>query len=128
MKFGLEVRPSFSISQHKRNKEIIFFLHDFFKCGGVRFSKSDQNYKFETRSIKDLVKIIIPHFEKYPLQTSKKNDFKNFTEVCRLIYYNQHLSQEGLIKIINLSDNINIAGNKRIKRHDLLKMISKMKV
>jgi len=125
MRYGLEVRPSFSVSQHQCSKEVIFFLHKYFKCGGVRFSRRDQNYKFEVRSIDDLIKIIIPHFKKYPLMTSKKNDFERFVQVCELIYSNHHLSAEGLRQIVELSENINVFGNKKFKRLDLLQMITR---
>ncbi len=125
MNLGIEVQASFSVSQHKRSKEIILFLHSFFKCGGVRFSKKDQNYKFEVRSIRDLMKIIIPHFRKYPLRTSKKEEFKKFAEICELINSNQHLSKKGLEKIIELSKNLNISGRKKYDRTDLLKMIAR---
>ena len=125
MKFGLEVRPSFSVSQHRRNKDIILFLQNYFACGGVRYSRRDQNYKFEVRNIKDLVKIIIPHFKKYPLLTSKKEDFERFAEICQLIYSNHHLSREGLIKIIKLSEKLNIKGNKKYKRKNLLRMVTR---
>ena len=125
MKLGVEVRPSFSVSQHKRSKDIILFLQQFFNCGGVRFSKKDQNYKFEVRSIKDLIKIIIPHFKKYPLKTSKKEEFERFTQICELIYSNKHLSQEGLAEIIKLSENVNVSGNKKYNRDRLLQMITR---
>ena len=125
MKLGIEVRPSFSVSQHQRSKDIILFLQQFFNCGGVRFSKKDQNYKFEVRSIKDLIKIIIPHFKKYPLQTSKKEEFERFTQICELIYSNKHLSREGLAEIIKLSENLNVSGNKKYNRNRLLKMITR---
>ena len=125
MKLGIEVRPSFSVSQHKRSQDIIFFLQRFFRCGGVRFSKKDQNYKFEVRNISELMKIIIPHFKKYPLMTSKKDEFERFTKICELIYSNHHLSREGLEEIIKLSEKVNIDGNKKYNRHDLLKMIAR---
>ena len=125
MKLGIEVRPSFSVSQHKRNKEIILFLQKHFNCGGVRFSKRDQNYKYEVRSIKDLMQKIIPHFEKYPLQTSKKEEFKRFVEICKIIYSNQHLSQKGMMKIIELSRELNVSGNKKFNRSYLLKMVAR---
>lgn len=124
MKMGLEVRPSFSVSQHRRNKEIILYLQKFFQCGGVRYSKKDQNFKYEVRSIADLVKKVIPHFEKYELQTSKKDDFNTFKEICRLIYTNQHLNQDGLMKIIELSGHVNKTGNKQYDRKTLLKLVA----
>src|SRR6056297_2571738 len=125
MKFGIEIRPSFSVSQHKRNKEIILFLQKFFQCGGVRFSKRDQNYKYEVRSTKDLVKKIIPHFKAYPLQTDKKEQLERFAEICEIIHSNRHLSRDGLERIIKLSDKVNITGNKRINRKDLLRMVAR---
>ena len=30
MKLGIEIRPSFSVSQHRRNKEIILYVKKFF--------------------------------------------------------------------------------------------------
>ena len=127
MKYGIEVRPSFSVSQHKRNKEIILFFHKYFACGGVRFSKRDQNYKFEVRGIDDLVQIIIPHFKQCPLQTSKRGDFKKFSQICKLIHSNQHLNKKGLTKIIELATSMNEAGQRRISKKDLLRILNKMK-
>lgn len=125
MKLGIEVRPSFSVSQHQTSKEIIFFLQDFFACGGVKFSKQDQNYKFEVRNISDLIKNIIPHFKKYPLKTSKREEFEKFAYICKLIYANHHLSRKGLGEIIKLSEKLNVRGNKKYNRQDLLKMIAR---
>ena len=125
MKLGIEVRPSFSVSQHKRSQDIIFFLQRFFRCGGVRFSNKDQNYKYEVRNITELVKIIIPHFKKYPLMTAKKDEFERFAKICELIYSNHHLSKVGLEEILMLSEKLNIDGNKKYRRTDLLKMITR---
>ena len=124
MKLGIEIRPSFSVSQHRRNKEIILYLQKFFQCGGVRYSRRDQNFKYEVRSIADIVKKIIPHFEKYELQTSKKDDFNAFKEICRLIHANQHLNKTGMMRIIELSEQVNKTGNKRYDRKTLLKFVA----
>lgn len=127
-KTGLEVRPSFSVSQHQRNKEIILFLQKHFNCGGVRFSKRDRNFKFEVRSIKDLNQIIIPHFLKFPLQTSKQKDFEKFRKICDLVKKNQHLNIAGLRLIIELASTMNEAGQRNYPTKDLLKNINKMNV
>jgi len=126
MKYGIEVRPSFSVSQHKRNKEIVEFFQKYFSCGSVRFLKRDQNYKFEVRSIKDLVQKIIPHFKQCPLKTSKREDFEKFSQVCELIDSNHHLNQSGLIKIIVLATSMNEAGQRRISKKELLRKVNKM--
>lgn len=125
MKLGIEVRPSFSVSQHKRSKEIIFEFQKFFRCGGIRYSKCDQNFKYEVRSIGDLIKKVIPHFEKYQLKTSKKEDFENFKKICFLIHSNHHLSEIGMKEIIELSNCINKNGKKKYEREYLLKFIAR---
>ncbi len=97
-----EIRPSFSISQHKRNRSILFKIKDYFQCGTIRPNRKDNTYKYEVRSVEELDKKIIPHFKKYPLQTDKKKDFEVFTSIIQLMKEGRHLTKEGLAEIINL--------------------------
>ena len=107
MSTGIEARPSFTISQHKRNKEILFRVCKYFGCGGIRFNKSDQTYKYEVRSLRELSQKIIPHFGKFPLQTSKRNDFEKFKMICDLMKRNKHRSSGGIKEIIELAYSMN---------------------
>ena len=116
----IEVRPSFSISQNKKNLELLKKVLKHFECGSIRFSKSDQNYKYEVRSIKDLMKTIIPHFSEYPLLGTKKDDFEKFSFICEKIYQNQHRNIDTLRKIIEVSYEINL-GKRKYKKEELLK-------
>ena len=120
MNFGIEVRPSFSVSQNQRNLQIIKLLHKYFHCGAVRFSRRDSNYKYETRNIDDITSIIIPHFEQYPLLTSKAEDFQIFKQICLMIKKSLHLNREGLREIINLSYRMNEAGQRKYSKQELL--------
>ena len=56
---GIEVRPSFMIAQNKRSVEVLKEIQAYFGCGGLRFVKSDQTYKFEVRKTQDLMKKVI---------------------------------------------------------------------
>lgn len=125
MKYKIEIRPSFSISQNQRNIDILKKINQYFGCGGLRFSKSDNNYKYEVRSITDLSKIIIKHFEDYPLQTSKINDFEKFAEICKIIYSNHHLQKDGMNKIIELAYSMNESGKRKYKKEYLLKLLAR---
>ena len=122
---GIEVRPSFSITLNKREIISLKEIREYFKVGGIRFSKKDQCYKYEVRSIKEIYKNIIPHFEKYPLNTSKDKDFKIFKRLCFLIYANQHLSKNVLIKIIQEAYKMNSSGKRKIPKEKLLKQLAR---
>ena len=127
-KLGIEVRPSFSVSQHKRSLKILQEINKYFGVGGIRFSKRDQNYKYEVRSIKDLTKIIIPHFLKYPLKTKKARDFQIFCDICKKIDSNLHLNRKYLVEIINQAYQMNESGKRKYKKDELLKLVDKVKI
>ncbi len=121
----IEVRPSFSISQHKRNLKILQKIQRYFGVGAIRFSKRDQNYKYEVRSINDLIRVIIPHFEKFPLQTTKKKDFEIFKKICHLIHSKHHLNPDYLNQIIDLAYMMNESGKRRYSKKKLLKFMAR---
>lgn len=125
LKTGIEVRPSFSVAQNKRSLQVLKDIHAYFGCGAIRFSKRDQMYKYEVRSISDLRTRIIPHFQKYPLRTSKANDFEIFTKVCDMIYRSHHLNIINLEKIIRQSFLMNEAGKRRNTQEELLKILAR---
>jgi hypothetical protein len=125
LRTNIEVRPSFSISQHKRNLMILKEIKKFFGVGGIRYSKKDNNYKYEVRSIEDLTKVVIPHFEKYPLKTSKSKDFNLFKEICNLIKSNHHLNPEYLEVIIDKAYKMNESGKRKYQKKKLLKFLAR---
>ena len=52
--------------------------------------------------------IKINYFDKYPLITQKQVDFLLFKQVVELIVNKEHLTKEGLIKIINIKAAMNL--------------------
>lgn len=120
---GIEVRPSFSISQNLKSKSVLLSIQKYFNCGFIRFSKNDRIYKYEVRSINDLVRKIIPHFEKYPLMTFKQNDFSSFKEICLLVFQNKHKNASNLISIIERAYQMNGAGKRKYEKAKLLRML-----
>lgn len=124
-KTGIEVRASFSISQHKRNLDILKEIQKFFNVGNIRYSASDQNYKYEVRVLNDLNEVIIPHFMKYNLKTSKKTDFNNFKTICSLMKQNKHLNLKYLKQIINIAYKMNNLGKRKYKKEELLKFVTR---
>lgn len=127
LRLGIEVRPSFSLSQHKRNLEVVKLLREYFGAGGIRFSRPDQNYKFEVRGIEDLMKTVIPHFRKYELLSRKKHDFERFAKVCELVHASKHKSLTGMRSIISLAYEMNPSGRRKHQKDKLLRLLDKVK-
>ncbi len=123
MKTGIEIRPSFSIGQSRKSLPVLEKARDYFGCGAIRFSRRDQTYKYETRSISEIRKRIIPHFKKYPLQTFKSNDFATFTWICDEIAASRHLNKDNLKAIIESAYTMNESGKRRYTKDELLKII-----
>jgi len=121
---GIEVRPSFSISQHKRNLEVLKKVESFFQCGGIRYSKRDQNYKYEVRGIDDLHHVIIPHFKQYRLIGAKAIDFDKFAEICEMVRTNHHRNPKHLSEIIEIAYEIN-HGHRKFDKNKLLQHLAR---
>ena len=125
---GIETRPSFSVTLHKRDLSLLKALRAFFGCGAIRYSRSDGTYKYEVRSVPDLVKRILPHFEKYPLAGAKGDDFRKFAEIVRLVHAKHHLNRQHLRHIIELAYSMNPSGRRKYEKDDLLRLLGEMKV
>jgi hypothetical protein len=51
-------------------------LYDYYNCGSIVIDNRRANaFKFQVNKIDDLINLIIPHFDKYPLVGSKQLDF-----------------------------------------------------
>ena len=106
MPIGYQVLPEFRIVQHKRDLKVLYSLKNFFSVGTVRVNHDDR-YELRIRSIEHLNKIVIPHFEKYELVTQKKFNFIKFKKIINLINNQKHLTQEGLVEIIEIACQMN---------------------
>lgn len=95
----------------------------------MRDGKIDRTIKYEIRKIDDLLEKVIPHFEQYPLLSSKQNDFRIFKEVCLLMKKNEHVTSKGLSKVIHIAFKMNASGRRRYTQEDILMVMrTQMKV
>jgi hypothetical protein len=58
-------------------------------------------------SYQDIKSIIIPFFQKYPIQGSKKRDYLDFCKAAELKEKKAHLTQEGLDKMVLIKSGMN---------------------
>jgi hypothetical protein len=109
MSSGYQILPEFRIVQHKKDIQVLYALKIFFKCGVVRINHDDR-YELRIRSIEHINLNVIPHFDQYQLVTQKKFDFVKFKEIITIINQKQHLSIDGVKKVIKIAC--------RMNRHD----------
>ena len=57
--------------------------------------------RFSVVNIKDIIHTIIPHFDKYPLQSAKSIDYRFWSTSTYIINDGSHLIKDGLNIIIN---------------------------
>ena len=118
---GVRVRLRFGIGLHIRELDVIKGLATYFNLLYPLTSKSvelsNTKYKYITTSLKvvsfqvtkfsDIVNIIIPFFDKYPIQGQKALDFEDFKKVANLMKTNDHLSIKGFEKILKIKEGMN---------------------
>jgi hypothetical protein len=81
-------------------------IRAYFGVGSITKKGTQDQYIYRVFSLKDL-KIIVAHFDKYPLVTQKRADFEYFKEILDLMDRKEHTTTLGLEKIVALRANMN---------------------
>lgn len=102
---GWDIVPSFIIVLHNKDKSILEGLKSFFKVGNI-FKHGDTNVQYQVNSVADL-QILIEHFNNYPLLTKKHIDFLLFKEIVSIFLKKEHLTKEGILKLVALKASLN---------------------
>ncbi len=127
-KFGWDIRPSFSVSQNADRAEVLEIFKRTFGCGSIRPDRSDRTLKYEVRSIQELMSQVLPHFEQFPLFSSKQKDFERFAAIVEIMHRGEHLSSVGFSQIVRLAEELNSAGKKRYDRSRIVPIVQQTKV
>jgi hypothetical protein len=96
----------FAIKLHIADIDILYKIKTFFGgIGSVKINGKTAIYRVS--KITDIIKVIIPHFKKYPLQSAKFIEFKIWKKSAVLINNKEHLTEEGILKINSLKSGLN---------------------
>jgi hypothetical protein len=90
----------FSIGLHKKDEDILRSIQYTLGIGKI-YPQGKKGVQFRVESKKELL-ILIEHFDKYPLITKKSKDFLCFKKAIFLIKNREHLTKEGLLKLVSL--------------------------
>ncbi len=109
MSLGWQVLPEFRIVQNEKDEILLQKIKDYFGFGSVTKNRTDfhgTRKEFRVRGLDNLNKIV-EFFNKNELRTSKRKDFKIFSEVIGLMNNEEHLTKDGLDKIASLISDMN---------------------
>ena len=104
VKTGWYVRAIFETHLHLKDKALLEKIQA--SLGGVGSITTRDNQVSFKIFYKDLA-VLIDHFDNYPLITKKRADFELFKKVLELMNRQEHLTPEGLIKIVSLKASMN---------------------
>jgi hypothetical protein len=116
-KVGYQVRAIFTLQLHTKDLLLLSNIQSFFSGVGVITKKSTVKAAiYSVQSLKEITEVIVPHFDKYPLLTKKKADFILFKQVIELMNNGEHLTVEGLVKIVNIKATMNKGLSEQLKK------------
>ena len=113
LKVGWQVKPSFKIGLHEKDKAVLEGIKNFLRVGHVT-RQGPKAVQLRVQSIKEL-KVILEHFYKFPLISKKRADFLLLMQVIEIMERGEHLTIEGLHKIVAIKASMNLGLSDKLK-------------
>src|SRR3989338_9833898 len=125
LKFGWQAVPEFHISQNFTSRKVLEAIRKQLQCGYIKANdaagKRDKTLVYVVRDRKDLIRKIVPFFERFPLRTEKRKDFELFRKIIQMMENNSHLKVKGFEEIVRLAYSMNANGlYRKRKMEDIL--------
>ncbi len=111
-KTGYQVAHEFAVTQGAKSVSCLHELREFFGVGQVIINNRYDNhkehlYRYVVRKRKELLEVIIPFFQQYPMRSSKQKDFEKFAQCVETIESGFHLTRKGLIEVAEIAQTMN---------------------
>lgn len=96
-KLGRKINLEFKVTQKGTSIDVLYALVNYFDCGTVVINnRLDNTYKYHVTNLTDLLEKVIPHFDSYPLVTSKAlrpyRAHQDFKQVAHMKKQKLHLN------------------------------------
>ena len=107
-KLGWSVTVCFQIVLHIKDIDLLYKIKEFF--GGVgSIVKYKRRCNYIVNGHSDLINVILPHFDVFPLITQKRADYLLFRmALLDYIKYKKHLTMTGIESLVSIRASINL--------------------
>ena len=102
---GWVIKPRFQIHLHKKDLFVLEAIQNLLGVGKI-YVQGASSVEYRVFSIKEL-EVVLDHFDKFPLITQKYGDYFLFKQAYLLLINREHLTPEGLRKIISIKASMN---------------------
>jgi hypothetical protein len=120
-KLSWKVSLCFNVSQ--KDKVILALFKRYLGCGRLRMRR-DGIWYYEVNNFNAIWEKVIPFFKKYGFLSARmKRNFSKFCQIAEIVHRGDHLSEEGIKKILLLRKEMNSGGKKRYKDEEILQKI-----
>jgi hypothetical protein len=114
-----KVSACFNISQ--KDKVILALFKRHLGCGTLR-TRPDGVWYYEVNNFNAIQENVIPFFKRFGfLSAKKKKDFQVFQQIVAMMSNEEHLTKEGITKILKLRNETNDGGKRRYSDEEILK-------
>jgi hypothetical protein len=114
-----KVSLCFNISQ--KDKVILALFKHHLGCGTLR-GRPDGVWYYEVNNFNAIWDNVIPFFKRFGfLSAKKKRDFAKFCQLAEVIKRNEHLSEEGIKKILEIRREMNDGGKRKYSEQEILR-------
>lgn len=112
----------FNVSQ--KDPVILSLFKKHLQCGGLRERKSDGVWYYEVTNFQMIQSNVIPMFNRFGfLSAKKKRDFSKFKKVAKMIQEKDHLTTEGIRKIVQIRKSMNDGGKRKYSDDEILRIL-----
>ena len=109
----------FNVSQ--KEKVILSLLKRRIGCGTMR-QRKDGIWYYEVNNLNAIREFVIPFFKRFKfLSAKKKRDFSKFCQLASLMFNNEHLTRQGIRKIIQIRKDMNDGGKRKYGDAEVVK-------
>lgn len=99
------VKILFFIILHQKDRSLLELIKNTLGVGQI-YKNGSFGVKYQVTSFKE-VELLIKHFDRYPLITQKLADYLLWNEIVMIVLRKEHLTSEGLEKILAIKASIN---------------------
>ena len=115
-KTGWNVQARVQIKMHEKDRPLILAIQNYYgSIGYVSKPNKALTVEFRVSTLKDLVMVILPHFDKYILISKKRIDYLLFKQIVLLMLNEGHHTLKGIQNIVNIRASLNTGLSDELK-------------